>query len=93
MSGNPICSECGKRMGVGYNFKKEIHNQLPIELRSKVLCIECYLVELEKAAPKQKIGLNSLTFLSLRGDFDNPEFGGPLMMNDRGKDRRIYLGD
>ena len=91
--GNPTCPKCGRMYGIGYTIKDEIWNQLPLEMHHEGLCLECFLEELEKVAPKQKLGLNSFHFLSLRGDFSNPDFGGPLMNNNYGKDRKLYLGD
>ena len=94
MPGNQICRKCFKAMRFGYTIKDEIWNQLPPEWINKVLCIECFLEELEKVAPKQKFGLNNFYFLSICGDYDNsPDFGGTLMDNDYGKDRKLYLGD
>jgi len=94
MSGNPTCENCGRNYVVGYTVKDEIWAKLPKKWNEhSSLCIECFLWELQKTAPKQKLGLKYFYFLSLRGDFSNPEFGGPIIMNDYGKNRRIYLGD
>ena len=94
MSGNPICDKCSRKYRIGYNIKDEIWAKLPKQWNNhSSLCLECFLEELEKTAPEQKLGLNDFSFLSLRGNFNNPKFGGPLMMNDYGKNRRIYLGD
>lgn len=92
MSGNPLCDKCSREYRIDYNIKHEIWAKLPEQWENhSSLCLECFLEELEKTAPKQKLGLIDFSFLALRGNFSNPEFGGPIMMNDYGKNRRIYL--
>jgi hypothetical protein len=88
--GNPICPKCSRKYGIGYLIKDEIWNKLPKKMHHEGLCLECFLEELEKVAPKQKLGLNDFIHLSFRGDYRNPKFGGPIIMGDN-KKRRIYL--
>lgn len=91
MVGNQVCEKCLKKMRFGYAIKDEIWNQLPREWMNKVLCIECFLEELEKEVPKQRINLNDFCFLAVVGDGIHPKFGGMFIDNDYGKNRRIYL--
>jgi len=93
MSGNQICRKCFKEMRFGYTIKDEIWNKIPNKWVNSILCIECFLEELEKVAPKQKISLNDFYFLAALGDDNHPQFGGMLIDNDYGKNRRIFLGD
>jgi hypothetical protein len=94
MSGNPICQNCFRKILIGYSVKDELWAKLPNNWHSgSLLCLECFIEELEKSNPKQKITLNDFYFIAIIGDYDNNEFGGTIMDNDYKKNRRIYLGD
>lgn len=66
---------------------------LPTKWRDQVLCIECFLEELEKEVPTQEIYLSDFFFLGIVGGIDNNRFGGCFIDSDRGKNRRLILGD
>lgn len=93
MVGNQICKKCFKEMRFGYTIIDEIWNKLPEKWHNKVLCIDCFLEELEKVFPKQKISLNDFYFMGILGDYDNNDFGGILIDSDNKKNIRIFLGD
>ena len=92
MPNNPVCEKCLRRYRVQFDIKDEIWAKLPKKYEHSSLCMECFLEELEKTAPNQELGLNDFCFLSFT-DLTNAKFGGPIMMNNYGKDRRIHLGD
>jgi hypothetical protein len=94
LSGNPHCQKCSRKIVLGYSVKDELWAKLPKPWHSgSVLCIECFIEELEKAHPTQKITLSDFYFLAIMGDYDHDGFGGIILDSDYRKDRRIYLGD
>jgi hypothetical protein len=93
MSKKQTCKKCFKEMRLGFNIKDEIWYKLPEKWHDNVLYIECFLEELEKEVPKQKICITDFYFLGIIGDLDNMDFGGTFIDNDYGKNRRIFLGD
>lgn len=88
---NQTCKKCFKEISIAFNIKDEIWNKLPIKWKNKELCIECFLKELEKQSPTQKICLNDFYFLGINGSLDNSSFGGIFIDSDYKKNRRIYL--
>ncbi|MGP8023296.1 MAG: hypothetical protein ACLQG5_06385 [Methanobacterium sp.] len=92
MEGNPICQKCFRRIVLGYSVKDELWSNLPKNWDSRsVLCLECFIEELDKTHPTLKITLNDFYFLSIIGDYDHEEFGGTILSSDYRKNRRIYL--
>lgn len=59
-----------------FSIKKDIWNKLPDRWHNHVLCIECFLEELEKTSPDQRFGLLDFSFLGIVG---NKNFGGILI--------------
>ena len=99
-SNKRTCKKCFKEIRFSFSIKDEIWNKLPKKWRDSILCIECFLGELEKEAPDQKIGLTDFYFLGIVGieDFDDSDppkslngFGGTFIDNDYRKDQRIFL--
>lgn len=72
------CKKCSKEMRFEFVVKDKIWDRLPNEWHSRVLCIECFLEELEMTSPKQKIDIDDFLFLSITGDLENDDFGGIL---------------
>lgn len=87
------CKKCQKEMRFEFNIKDVIWDKLPTKWRDHVLCIECFLEELEKEAPTQEIHLSDFFFLGIVGGIDNDDFGGCFIDSDYRKNRRIILGD
>jgi hypothetical protein len=79
---------------LGYSVKDELWAKLPKPWHSgSVLCLECFIEELDKTHQSLKISLNDFYFLAILGDYDHADFGGTILDNDYRKDRRVYLGD
>ena len=102
MLNHQTCKKCLKKMRFEFHIKDETWNKLPEKWRDRVLCIECFLEELEHVATDQKISLLDFHFLAIVGveDFDDSDppkslhgFGGTFIDSDYGKNRRIFLGD
>jgi hypothetical protein len=87
------CKKCQKEMRFEFSIRDEIWNKLPTKWRDQVLCIECFLEELEKEVPSQQISLNDFFFLGIVGSIDNNGFGGCFLDSDYRKNKRIILGD
>lgn len=90
---NQTCKKCLKEIRFAFSINDEIWNKLPLKWKDKELCFECFLKELEKEVPNQKISLNDFYFLGINGDLNNSNFGGIFIDSDNRKDKRIYLGD
>ena len=94
MPGNPSCQKCSRKIVLGYSVKDELWAKLPKPWhKGTVLCLECFIEELEKAHPSQRITLNDFYFLAIIGDYEHNDFGGMILDSDYKKNRRIYLGD
>gem|GEM_PF-6477703 len=79
---------------IGYSVKDELWAKLPRPWHSgSVLCLECFVEELDKTHPSLTIGLNDFYHLSIIGDYNRADFGGTILDSDYRKDRRIYIGD
>jgi hypothetical protein len=92
--GNPTCHRCSRKIVIGYSVKDELWAKLPDPwFEGSVLCLECFIEEIDSAHPTQKITLNDFYYLSFIGDFDHDDFGGIILDSDYRRDRRIYLGD
>jgi hypothetical protein len=90
ISGNPVCHKCSRKIVLGYSVKDELWAKLPKKWNSgSVLCLECFIEEIEKKNPTQKITLNDFYFLAIIGDYDHNDFGGMILESDFRKNRRI----
>lgn len=86
------CDICGKDQHIAYSVKDELWNRLPPIHRDKILCIECFLEQVEMMHPKLKITLEDFYHLGFIGFYK--EFGGTILdSRNYRKDRIIYLGD
>ena len=70
------CDKCFKEMRFEFCIRDDIWDKLPDQWRDGVLCIECFLEELEKERHNQEICLTDFRFLGIVGDLENDEFGG-----------------
>lgn len=73
------CKKCGRDQRFEFSIKKEIWEKLPEEWQNHVLCIECFLEELEKMSPDQIFDISDFAFLAIVGErfrgkalIDNP---------------------
>lgn len=87
------CKKCGKDLRFEFSIKNEIWSKLPEKWRDQILCMECFLEELEKVSPTQKIYLDDFFFIGIIGSPGNSVFGGCFLDSDYRKNRRIILGD
>ena len=62
------CKKCGRDMRFEFSIRDEIWKKLPIEWQNHVLCIECFIEELEKTSPNQRIELSDFNFLGIVGE-------------------------
>lgn len=72
------CKKCNRDMRFEFSIKKEIWEKLPDHWLNHVLCIECFLEELEKASSDQRFSLSDFAFLGIAG---TKNFGGILIDN------------
>jgi len=73
------CKRCFRETRFEFSIKDDIWSKLPERWQNRVLCIECFLEELEKECPDQEIRLSDFAFLGVVGDIENDEFGGILV--------------
>jgi len=74
------CEKCFKEMRFEFSVDNYIWNKLPTKWNNKVLCIECFLEEIEKVSPNEKIELDKFNFLGIVGiNAENNNFGGILL--------------
>jgi hypothetical protein len=73
------CKKCGRDQRFEFSIKKEIWEKLPIKWQNHVLCIECFLEELEKTSPDQRFDASDFAFMAIVGErflgkalIDNP---------------------
>ena len=66
------CEKCGRDMRFEFSIRQDIWNKLPDNWRDKILCMECFLEELEPIAPDQEINLNDFAFLGIVGNINTP---------------------
>jgi hypothetical protein len=92
MSGNPKCDKCSRKIVIGYSVKDELWAKLPKPWHEgSILCLECFIEELDKTHHALKITLNDFYFLAIIGDYDHKEFGGIILESDYRKNRKIHL--
>ena len=72
------CKKCGRDMRFEFSIRREIWEKLPQQWVDHVLCIECFLEELEKVSPDQCIDLSDFAFLGIVGA---GKLGGTLVDN------------
>ena len=60
---NQTCKKCFKEMRFEFSVEDKLWNKLSEEWKDNFLCIECFLEELEKVSPDEKIGLEKFNFL------------------------------
>lgn len=73
------CKKCGRDIRFEFSIKDEIWNKLPKKWQNRVLCIECFLDELEKESPRHEFNLSDFRFLGVVGSAENNVFGGVLI--------------
>lgn len=61
------CKKCGRDQRFEFSIRKEIWNKLPNEWIDHVLCIECFLEELEKTSPDQIFDRSDFAFMAIVG--------------------------
>ena len=80
-------------MWLGYSIENTIWNKLSEAWKDSVLCIECFLEELEKVCPDQEINVSDFRYMGISAhdlDYDksmdsdtyiflHPKFGGTLI--------------
>jgi len=94
LSENPVCDKCSRKIVLSYSVKDELWVKLPNPWhKGSILCLECFIEELEKACPSQKITLSDFYFLAIVGNYGHDNFGGTILDSDFRKNIRIYLGD
>jgi hypothetical protein len=82
------CKKCRAKMRFEFSIKDEIWTKLPAKWIDQILCMECFLVELEKANPDQTFCLEDFKFLGIVGgltNWNNHSFGG--ILHDTGRER------
>jgi hypothetical protein len=74
------CKKCGRDQRFEFSIREEIWSKLPEKWINHVLCIECFLEELEKASPDQRFELSDFAFIGIVGErfkggilIDNPK--------------------
>ncbi len=92
MTTNQTCKKCFREQRFEFFIKDEIWKMLPGTWQNHVLCFECFLEELETAAPGKRLSLNDFYFLGVVGT-DNSMFGGIFLDSDSRKNRKIILGE
>jgi len=91
------CKKCGRDQRFEFSICDEIWNKLPEIWQNHILCIECFLEELNNACPTQKIQVSDFVYMcildpSCNEDYNSeypkllhPMFGGTLINN-----RKLY---
>ena len=59
------CKKCGRDQRFEFSIRKEIWDLMPEKWINHVLCIECFLEELEQVDREQIIRLSDFAFLGL----------------------------
>ncbi len=59
------CKKCGRDMRFEFSIRKEIWEKLQDQWKNHVLCIECFLEELERASPDQQFDISDFAFLGM----------------------------
>ncbi len=87
------CTKCNKDMRFEFSIKDEIWNKLPEPWKNQILCIECFLEELNKVDHNQEIHVTDFNYMCIldpiddkdwKGDYPkllHPLFGGTLIDN------------
>jgi len=84
------CKNCLKEIRFEFSIQNKIWDKLPKDLQNKELCIECFLEELEKQDPNQKLKLKNFHYLGIEGKLENPQFGG-IFLNSNNKERILFI--
>ncbi len=72
------CKKCGRDQRFEFSIRKEIWEKLPIEWQNHVLCIECFLEELEKTTPYQQFYASDFAFMAIVGE----RFSGKALIDN-----------
>lgn len=87
-----VCDKCGCEQRFSYGVTDNLWDKLPKPWKeNNVLCIDCFLEELESTNPNLEINLSDFNHIAIIGS--TMGFGGMILDNECGKDRKIYLGD
>lgn len=62
------CKKCNKDMRFEFSIRDEIWEKLPTKWQDHVLCIECFLEELDKVEIDQKLNSSDFAFMVIIGD-------------------------
>lgn len=83
-----VCKKCGCDIRVSFSVRDDIWAKLPEKWQNHVLCLNCFLKELEKVSPNEKINWSTFDYLAFSGLSSN--FGGTLIETDYRKNNRAY---
>lgn len=84
-----VCKKCGCNSRIAFSVRDDIWAKLPDKWQNHVLCLNCFLEELEKVSPDEEISWKTFNYLAFIGLPDN-DFGGTLIETDYRENNRAY---
>ena len=70
------CKKCGRDQRFEFSIRDEIWNKLPEMWRDRILCIECFLEELNAADHNQEIHVTDFAYMCILDPIDDKEWEG-----------------
>jgi len=70
------CKKCGRDMRFEFSIRDEIWNKLPKTWKDRVLCIECFLEELNEVEPDQEIHFDDFNYMCILDPIEETEWKG-----------------
>ena len=70
------CKKCGRDMRFEFSIRDEIWNKLPKTWKDRVLCIECFLEELNEVEPDQEIHFDDFNYMCILDPIEDTEWKG-----------------